>query len=131
MALNGAPAINFTPAVSFQLPRADQSEIDHYWELLTRAGGEPGQCGWRRDQFGVSWQVVPPLMQRYLGGANADGAQAALRAISKIDLEQLRVADESSNADYTYDDPRPSSHANERLVEPRVHRVRFSAWRLR
>ncbi len=99
MALNGGPAFHFTPAISFQIPCADQSEIDHYWDLLTTDGGEPGQCGWLCDKFGISWQVISPLMGRYLGGADAVGAQAALHAMlsmTKIDLEQMRLVYESS-----------------------------------
>ena len=93
--LNGGPHFQFSEAISFQIPCADQSEIDHYWELLTRDGGEPGRCGWLKDKFGVSWQVVSPTMGEYLGGSNASGREAAINsmmAMSKIDLAELQSA---------------------------------------
>ena len=58
LALNGGPNFTFNEAVSFQIPCRDQDEVDHYWEKLGE-GGEPGPCGWLKDRFGLSWQVVP------------------------------------------------------------------------
>ncbi|MGL5830085.1 MAG: VOC family protein, partial [Angustibacter sp.] len=59
--LNGGSMFRFTEAISFQIMCADQAEVDHFWAELTR-GGEPGHCGWLKDEFGVSWQVIPTRM---------------------------------------------------------------------
>ncbi len=75
MALNGGPMFKFNESISFQIPCADQAEIDHYWALLTDEGGEAGQCGWLKDKFGVSWQVGSPEMGKYLGGPDSNGAR--------------------------------------------------------
>ena len=93
--LNGGPMFQFSEAISFQIPCADQDEIDHYWNVLTADGGEPGRCGWLKDKFGVSWQVVSAQMEQYIGGQNPAGAKAATEAMmtmNKIELEQLRRA---------------------------------------
>ena len=95
MGLNGGPAFRFNEAISFQIPCATQDDIDHYWDLLASNGGVEGQCGWLRDRFGVSWQVVSPDMGRYLGGPNEAGAGAATTALlsmTKIVLSELRNA---------------------------------------
>ena len=93
--LNGGPSFKFTEAISFSIPCQDQAEIDHYWELLTQDGGEPGQCGWLKDKFGLSWQVTSTHMGQYIGGPDPDGAKRALNAMlqmTKINLEDLRIA---------------------------------------
>jgi len=93
--LNGGPQFPFSEAISFQIPCADQAEIDRFWDLLTADGGQEGRCGWLKDKFGVSWQVVSPQMGRYLGGPNPAGAQAATQAMltmNKIVLDELRLA---------------------------------------
>jgi predicted 3-demethylubiquinone-9 3-methyltransferase (glyoxalase superfamily) len=93
--LNGGPQFPFSEAISFQIPCADQAEIDRYWDLLTADGGQDGRCGWVKDKFGVSWQVVSPQMGGYLGGPNPAGAQAATQAMltmNKIVLDELRIA---------------------------------------
>lgn len=97
--LNGGPLFKFNEAISFQIPCADQAEIDRYWDVLTRDGGEAGRCGWLKDKFGVSWQVTSPLMEPFLGGSDPAGARAATEAMlsmSKIDLEALRSAYEGA-----------------------------------
>jgi predicted 3-demethylubiquinone-9 3-methyltransferase (glyoxalase superfamily) len=94
-ALNGGPMYQFTPAVSFQIACADQAEIDHYWAGLTAEGGEPGRCGWLKDRFGLSWQVIPQEMGRYLAGPDAAGAaraQQAMMSMGKLIIEDLRRA---------------------------------------
>jgi len=99
-ALNGGPQFHFSEAISFQIPCADQDEIDHYWTLLTSDGGEAGRCGWLKDRFGVSWQVTSPLMGTWIAGADPDGARAAteaLLAMDKIVLEELRDAYEAAS----------------------------------
>ena len=93
--LNGGPQFPFTEAVSFQIPCADQAEIDKYWDLLLADGGQESQCGWLKDKFGLSWQVVSPEMGQYLGGPDAAGAQRATQAMlemRKIDLAAMKAA---------------------------------------
>jgi predicted 3-demethylubiquinone-9 3-methyltransferase (glyoxalase superfamily) len=93
--INGGPQFPFTEAVSFQIDCADQAEVDHYWEALMEGGGEPGQCGWLKDRFGLSWQVVPREMGAYLGGPDAAGAARAMEAMlrmEKLDVAKLREA---------------------------------------
>jgi predicted 3-demethylubiquinone-9 3-methyltransferase (glyoxalase superfamily) len=95
IALNGGPQFPHSEAISFQIPCADQAEIDKYWELLTADGGQESQCGWLKDKFGISWQVVSPDMAKYLGGADAAGAQRATQAMlemKKIDLAAIEKA---------------------------------------
>ena len=93
--LNGGPRFPHTEAVSFQIPCKDQDEIDHYWSVLTADGGEESQCGWLKDKFGVSWQVISPELMHYLGGPDPEGSQRATQAMltmKKIDLAELQRA---------------------------------------
>ena len=99
IALNGGPQFPHSEAISFQIPCANQSEIDMYWELLLADGGQESQCGWLKDKFGVSWQVTSPEMMNYLGGADAEGAQRATQAMlgmKKIDLAAMKQAYENA-----------------------------------
>jgi predicted 3-demethylubiquinone-9 3-methyltransferase (glyoxalase superfamily) len=92
--LNGGPQFPFTEAISFQIPCADQEEVDHYWDGLG-AGGEEGQCGWLKDRFGVSWQVVPNALQELLSDPDPGRAQRATQAMlgmHKLDVAELRRA---------------------------------------
>lgn len=85
--------------MSFVIPCADQAEVDHYWNLLTSNGGAESQCGWLKDKFGVSWQVVPDGMGDYLGGSDAEGrarATAAMLDMTKLDLGALKAAYEGN-----------------------------------
>ena len=91
LALNGGPQFRFTEAVSLQIDCADQDEVDHFWEGLIAGGGEHGQCGWLKDRFGLSWQVIPREMHQYLGGPNPDGARRAMQAM--LEMQRLVVAD--------------------------------------
>ncbi len=93
--LNGGPQFPHSEAISFQIPCKDQSEIDKYWEILTADGGQESQCGWLKDKFGVSWQVISQEMNDYLGGADAAGSQRATQAMlqmKKIDLAAMKKA---------------------------------------
>jgi predicted 3-demethylubiquinone-9 3-methyltransferase (glyoxalase superfamily) len=93
--LNGGPQFPHSEAISFQIPCADQSEVDKYWELLTADGGQESQCGWLKDKFGVSWQVTPTEMGQYLGGPDPEGRQRATQAMlqmKKIDLAAMKSA---------------------------------------
>lgn len=93
--LNGGPQFPHSEAVSFQIPCKNQSEIDKYWEILTADGGQESQCGWLKDKFGISWQVVSSEMSKYLGGSDSAGAQRATQAMlqmKKIDLAAMEKA---------------------------------------
>ncbi len=92
--LNGGPQFTFTEAISFQILCADQDEVDHYWTGLTE-GGEESQCGWLKDRFGVSWQVVPTALFEALSDPDPGRAQRATQAMMgmrKIDIAELRRA---------------------------------------
>ena len=94
-ALNGGPQYKFTEAVSLQVSAADQEEIDRYTERLTADGGELGPCGWVKDRFGLSWQVVPDALLELMSDPNPLRANAAVQAMlgmMKIDIQALRVA---------------------------------------
>jgi predicted 3-demethylubiquinone-9 3-methyltransferase (glyoxalase superfamily) len=93
--LNGGPQFPHSEAISFQIPCADQIEIDKFWMLLIADGGQEGQCGWLKDKFGISWQVTSPEMMNYLGGPDAQGSQRATKAMlemKKIDLSVMQKA---------------------------------------
>ena len=93
--LNGGSQFPHSEAISFQIPCKDQSEIDKYWEILTADGGQESQCGWLKDKFGISWQVVSSEMGKYLGGPDAQGSQRATQAMlemKKIDLAAMEKA---------------------------------------
>ena len=93
--LNGGPQFPHSEAISFQIPCADQAEIDKYWDLLIADGGQESQCGWLKDKFGVSWQVTAPEMGQYLGGSDPAGCQRATQAMlqmKKIDLAAMKKA---------------------------------------
>lgn len=92
--LNGGPLFQFSEAVSFQIFCDSQEEVDHYYERLTD-GGTPQPCGWVKDRFGVSWQVIPKRLFELLGGPDADGARRATEAMfrmQKIDIAALERA---------------------------------------
>jgi predicted 3-demethylubiquinone-9 3-methyltransferase (glyoxalase superfamily) len=94
--LNGGPAFQFNEAISFQVMCADQAEIDHYWSKLSE-GGDPSaqQCGWLKDRFGVSWQIIPEQMGALVGGPDGEGSQRAMKAMlqmKKIDIGILQKA---------------------------------------
>ena len=93
VALNGGPVFHFTEAVSFVVNCDTQAEIDDFWDRLS-AGGQPGQCGWLKDRFGVSWQVVPRALNRLLqrDAAKAKRVMAALLTMKKLDLAALERA---------------------------------------
>ena len=94
-ALNGGPAYKFSEAVSLQVNARDQDEVDRYFEQLTAGGGEVGPCGWVKDRFGLSWQVVPDALVELIGDPNPLRANAAVQAMlgmHKIDIQALRDA---------------------------------------
>jgi predicted 3-demethylubiquinone-9 3-methyltransferase (glyoxalase superfamily) len=94
MALNGGPTYHFTPAVSFVVNCASQEEVDHYWYGLLD-GGEPSQCGWLTDRFGLSWQIVPDRLGELMGDPDrerADRVMQAMLAMVKLDIAALEAA---------------------------------------
>jgi predicted 3-demethylubiquinone-9 3-methyltransferase (glyoxalase superfamily) len=93
--LNGGPDFQFNESISFMVDCADQAEVDRYWEALTAGGGQPGPCGWLKDRFGVSWQVIPRRLNELIGGQDEAAAERALKAMlqmSKIDVAELERA---------------------------------------
>jgi predicted 3-demethylubiquinone-9 3-methyltransferase (glyoxalase superfamily) len=95
MALNGGPEFNFTEAISFSVDCKDQAEIDYFWGKLTSDGGEESMCGWLKDKFGVSWQIVPAEMGELLGGDDPEQSKRAMDAMlqmRKLDIRKLRDA---------------------------------------
>lgn len=101
-ALNGGPEFKFNEAVSFQIHCDDQEEIDHYWETLA-AGGDPAAqvCGWLKDRFGLSWQVVPKMMDEIFKDEKSPGARAvmeAMLAMKKLDIAALKEAHDNAEA---------------------------------
>jgi predicted 3-demethylubiquinone-9 3-methyltransferase (glyoxalase superfamily) len=95
-ALNGGPAFRFTEAISFQINCDSQQEVDYYWEKLG-AGGDPNaqQCGWLKDKFGLSWQVVPVALAELMSDpdkAKAGRAMQAMLKMKKIDIDEIKRA---------------------------------------
>jgi predicted 3-demethylubiquinone-9 3-methyltransferase (glyoxalase superfamily) len=94
-ALNGGPHYKFTEAVSLQVSVRGQQEVDRYTEQLTAGGGEVGQCGWVKDRFGLSWQVIPVELTQLVSDPNPVRANAAVQAMlgmTKIDIRALQDA---------------------------------------
>lgn len=101
MALNGGSRFEFTHAISFKIDCADQAEVDRLWDALSSEGGSPLQCGWVRDRYGVSWQIVPSVLPQLLGGSDEAGAKRAMQAMlgmNKLDIAELRRAYEGKSA---------------------------------
>jgi predicted 3-demethylubiquinone-9 3-methyltransferase (glyoxalase superfamily) len=97
-ALNGGPEFTFSEAISFQISCDDQKEVDHYWEKLTE-GGEEGPCGWLKDRYGVSWQVVPTALVQLLTDPDQERSQRAMKAM--FDMKKIDIAELQKAADQT------------------------------
>jgi predicted 3-demethylubiquinone-9 3-methyltransferase (glyoxalase superfamily) len=94
IALNGGPQFTFTEAISFFVRCETQEEIDYFWEELS-AGGEKGRCGWLKDKFGVSWQIVPPVLGEMLNDEDDEKSQRVMQAMlqmEKLDIKTLKQA---------------------------------------
>jgi predicted 3-demethylubiquinone-9 3-methyltransferase (glyoxalase superfamily) len=92
VALNGGPIFTFTPAISFVVNCRTQDEVDRLWDKLS-AGGEPGQCGWLKDKFGVSWQIVPTILERLVTDPDpvkSNRVMQAMLKMTKIDIAALK-----------------------------------------
>jgi predicted 3-demethylubiquinone-9 3-methyltransferase (glyoxalase superfamily) len=93
--LNGGPDFQFTEAVSFVIECEDQGEVDLLWDALAADGGEPGPCGWIKDRFGLSWQIVPRRLNELLSDPDSERARLAMEAMlkmGKIDVSELERA---------------------------------------
>lgn len=90
-ALNGGPYFTFTEAVSFVINCADQAEVDRLWDALIADGGKPSQCGWLKDRFGLSWQIVPEAMGKLMASPDKAASKRAMQAMLK--MQKLDVAE--------------------------------------
>jgi predicted 3-demethylubiquinone-9 3-methyltransferase (glyoxalase superfamily) len=95
-ALNGGPQYRFTEAVSFFVSCETQEEVDRYWSSLSE-GGEEGPCGWLKDRYGLSWQIVPTTLMRLLGDPDRDKAQRAMAAM--LEMRKLDIAELERSAE--------------------------------
>ncbi|PZR60753.1 MAG: hypothetical protein DLM71_10370 [Chloroflexi bacterium] len=94
-AINGGPDFKFTEAISLHVSCESQEEVDELWEALTAEGGEPGPCGWLKDRYGLSWQIVPVALGEMLSDPDPEKSQrvmAAMLQMSKIEVPELRRA---------------------------------------
>jgi predicted 3-demethylubiquinone-9 3-methyltransferase (glyoxalase superfamily) len=94
-ALNGGPEFQFNEAVSFSIACKDQAELDYYWDALLKDGGEPSMCGWLKDKYGVSWQIVPDRLNELLRSPDRTRASQAMRQMMemvKLDIAPLQAA---------------------------------------
>ena|SRR6266498_3900329 len=98
IALNGGPEFTFNEALSFQVNCETQDEVDEFWDRLSE-GGETGPCGWLKDKYGVSWQVIPTVLDELISDPDPEKSQRAMKAMlgmSKIDIDALRKAAEQA-----------------------------------
>jgi predicted 3-demethylubiquinone-9 3-methyltransferase (glyoxalase superfamily) len=94
-ALNAGPRFKFTEAISFVINCKDQKEVDYYWSKLTANGGEESMCGWLKDRFGLSWQVVPTVLMELMANKNKAKANRVMQAMlqmRKMDIKKLKEA---------------------------------------
>jgi predicted 3-demethylubiquinone-9 3-methyltransferase (glyoxalase superfamily) len=94
VALNGGPEFSFTEAISFFVHCETQEEVDNFWEKLSDGGGK-GQCGWLKDKFGVSWQIVPNILMELMNDPDAEKSSRVVKAMlqmNKLDIERLKQA---------------------------------------
>ena len=92
VALNGGPRFKFTEAVSFVINCETQEEIDYFWDKLTSDGGQESMCGWLKDKYGLSWQVVPAELPSLLTGEKSNEVMQAIMQMKKLDLGELKRA---------------------------------------
>ena len=95
LALNGGPMFKFTEAISLFVKCADQAEVDYFWDKLVAGGGRHDQCGWLKDRFGLSWQIIPNRLGELLGdkdGKRASRAMQAMLQMKRIDVAKLEAA---------------------------------------
>lgn len=95
MVLNGGPMFQFTEAISFFVNCKTQDEVNYFWDKLTADGGQPSQCGWLKDKYGLSWQIVPETLMQLMGDKDPKKANNVMRAMlkmGKIDIKKLQEA---------------------------------------
>jgi predicted 3-demethylubiquinone-9 3-methyltransferase (glyoxalase superfamily) len=90
-ALNAGPMFTFSEAISFFVAAETQEKIDEYWTVLTSGGGEPSQCGWLKDRFGLSWQIVPPRLGELLADPDPERAARVMQAM--LGMQKIVIAD--------------------------------------
>jgi predicted 3-demethylubiquinone-9 3-methyltransferase (glyoxalase superfamily) len=88
--LNGGPEFHFSEAISFQIFCADQAEVDHYWSALTADGGNESQCGWCKDRYGLSWQIVPRVLMELI--SDPDSVKAGRTVQAMLGMQRLDIA---------------------------------------
>jgi predicted 3-demethylubiquinone-9 3-methyltransferase (glyoxalase superfamily) len=91
LALDGGSDFTFTEAISITIDVADQAELDRYWDALIADGGQEGPCGWLKDRFGLSWQVIPSVLGRYLGDSDRTKANRVMQAM--MQMRKIVIAD--------------------------------------
>lgn len=97
-ALNGGPDFTFNEAVSFVIECDDQAEVDRLWEALTAGGGEPGPCGWLKDRYGLSWQIVPRRLDELLNDPDPERARRAMEAMLKMGKIEVAELEQAADA---------------------------------
>ena len=97
LALNGGPQYTFSEAISFQVSCKNQDEVDHFWSKLSE-GGQEGPCGWLKDRFGVSWQIVPTALPELLGDPDREKAQRVLQAMLQMQKIEIGVLEQAAAA---------------------------------
>jgi predicted 3-demethylubiquinone-9 3-methyltransferase (glyoxalase superfamily) len=96
--LNGGPDFRFNEAVSFVIDCDDQAEVDRLWDALTASGGEPGPCGWLKDRFGLSWQIVPRRLDELLNDPDSERARRAMEAMLKMGKIEVAELEDAADA---------------------------------
>lgn len=95
IALNGGPEFKFSEAVSFLINCKDQNEVDYYWEKLTSGGGQESVCGWLKDKYGVSWQVVPTVLDEMIQDKDTKKAERVMRAMLEMKKIEIKALEEA------------------------------------
>jgi predicted 3-demethylubiquinone-9 3-methyltransferase (glyoxalase superfamily) len=98
IALNGGADFKFNESISFSIDCDDQAEVDRYWDALIAGGGEPSVCGWLKDRFGVSWQVIPRQLPEMLQSPDRDAAGRAMEAMLKMTKIEVKELEEAFSA---------------------------------
>ncbi|MBC7399918.1 MAG: VOC family protein [Mucilaginibacter sp.] len=95
MGLNGGPMFKFTEAISLFVSCDNQAEIDYYWNALTADGGQESRCGWLKDKFGLSWQIIPANLGKFLGNSDPAKAKKAMQAMLQMNKMNIAVFEEA------------------------------------
>jgi predicted 3-demethylubiquinone-9 3-methyltransferase (glyoxalase superfamily) len=98
IALNGGPQFPFTEAISLLVHCDSQEEVDHFWNALTSDGGEESQCGWLKDRFGLSWQIIPDRLMELIGDPDPGRSQRAMEAMLRMQKIDIATLEEAADA---------------------------------